>query len=64
MVMIIQLSEDYWRRVCAKILEEPLASVFRIQREINQSAGLASDETSTLCFGSSERIMLLTNIEV
>jgi len=61
MVMILQLSEGYWRRVYTKIMEEPLALIFRIQRENNQSAGLVSDQTSTLCFGPSECIMLLTN---
>ena len=48
MVTITQLSEDYWRRVCTKILEEPVALVFSIQRDISQSAGLALDETSSL----------------
>jgi hypothetical protein len=28
------LSEKYWRRLCTKILEESLALIFRVQREV------------------------------
>jgi hypothetical protein len=34
-VMIIQLSEDYWLLACTKILEESLALIFRVQREVS-----------------------------
>jgi hypothetical protein len=49
-MMMIQLSENYWRRVCTKILEEALALIFSVQREVKQSARQASDETSSPLF--------------